>query len=377
MIEYYVVPDYLAIGHDTNYYLCPMTPILGQCLADSTDCMLPARKTVDQIRNNAPLHMNPESIPPSPLMTTLPVMNDHNNMVWVQRQPLLGTYPLGTFVAVNKKDVVISNQIYSLPSPARVLIYGWHYTSGTPIQPLCGGHILVSGAEIGWYLDEQCSSGDQQFYNQTLKADYLNDALAGINTTYYRIEPVAGSIFDGLSTMGFDDGTNGTYDVDWPDVLSPIGGSTPCISYPGLTNEIRGIQYQGLIGTGLSNAKFVNLGVPIEAIYPDAARDEMMLRIINFFRSSSSTAINEFRASAISAYPNPFCSSTSIAYNVDVVIDAIVITNMLGEMVKQIENIGTTGILCIELTDYASGLYICQIISNGRIFASEKLIFQR
>lgn len=44
-------------------------------------------------------------------------------------------------VAGNKKDVVISNQIYSLPSPARVLIYGWHYTSGTPIQPLYGGHI--------------------------------------------------------------------------------------------------------------------------------------------------------------------------------------------------------------------------------------------
>ena len=38
-ITYYVIPDYLAVGCDTNYFICPMTPILGQMIADSLDCI--------------------------------------------------------------------------------------------------------------------------------------------------------------------------------------------------------------------------------------------------------------------------------------------------------------------------------------------------
>src|SRR6266404_2256546 len=28
-VTYYVIPDYLAIGCDTNYFLCPMSPMLA------------------------------------------------------------------------------------------------------------------------------------------------------------------------------------------------------------------------------------------------------------------------------------------------------------------------------------------------------------
>ena len=43
-ITYYVIPDYLALGSASDYFLCPMTPILAQQLADSTGCILPTRK---------------------------------------------------------------------------------------------------------------------------------------------------------------------------------------------------------------------------------------------------------------------------------------------------------------------------------------------
>ena len=46
---YYVLPDYTAIGCDTDYFLCPMTPLLAQRIADQIGCTLPTSKMVDDI----------------------------------------------------------------------------------------------------------------------------------------------------------------------------------------------------------------------------------------------------------------------------------------------------------------------------------------
>ncbi len=43
-----------------------------------------------------------------------------------------------------KKDVVISNRLQERPN--RVAIFGWHYTTGVPIQPLTIVH-------VAWYVD--------------------------------------------------------------------------------------------------------------------------------------------------------------------------------------------------------------------------------
>lgn len=140
IVEYYVIPDYLALGCDSDYFLCPMTPLLAQRIANYTGTSVPTRKMVNQIWKQAPCHLSPQSIAPSPQITTVPVFADHDSMVWVSRSAQLATHPLGTLVGGDKKDVVISNIIYGYPSPGRVVIYGWHYLSGTPIQPLYNGH---------------------------------------------------------------------------------------------------------------------------------------------------------------------------------------------------------------------------------------------
>jgi hypothetical protein len=46
----------------------------------------------------------------------------------------LGSARRGGLVAGHKKDVVVSNRLGE--REGRVAIYGWHYTSGQPIQPL-------------------------------------------------------------------------------------------------------------------------------------------------------------------------------------------------------------------------------------------------
>ncbi|MEP0005153.1 MAG: hypothetical protein ABJ387_01920 [Balneola sp.] len=138
-VTYFVTPDYMAVGSDSNYFLMPMTPILAQKLADSLSFTLPTKQMVDQIWGESTAKLSPSPIAASSEMTTIPVMWDHNITVKAQRAEQLSEEPLGALVAGHKKDVIISNRIYG-NSSNRVVIYGWHYLSGTPIQPVYAGH---------------------------------------------------------------------------------------------------------------------------------------------------------------------------------------------------------------------------------------------
>jgi hypothetical protein len=141
---YYVTPDYFAIGSDTDYFLTPMTPLLAQRLADRLDCSLPTRKMVNQIWTNAAVKLTPSTIPADPDMITVPYFAQHNAAVRTQRNATTNAHPLGALVGGDKKDVIISARIYTnFASPSitkTVVIYGWHYTSGSPIQPVYNGH---------------------------------------------------------------------------------------------------------------------------------------------------------------------------------------------------------------------------------------------
>jgi uncharacterized protein (TIGR02597 family) len=143
-VTYYVTPDYMAIGSDSDYFLEPMTPLLAQRLDTLLGTIRPTRKMVDQIANRALVHLQPNPIPPDPNMITVPYFNQHNTMVWTQRVVTLGSFPLGSLVDGDKKDVIISPKIYtnfaqsSITKP--VVIYGWHYPDGTFIQPEYNGH---------------------------------------------------------------------------------------------------------------------------------------------------------------------------------------------------------------------------------------------
>ena len=143
-LSYYVTPDYMAVGSDEDYFLIPMTPILAQEIADSLGLSLITRKMVDAVWLHAELQVEPIPIDPSSDMVTIPVFADHNELVWTQRMETIDQFPLGTLVAGNKKDVVLSNQI--VDNENKVVIYGWHRTNGQPIQPLYSGH-------INWYAD--------------------------------------------------------------------------------------------------------------------------------------------------------------------------------------------------------------------------------
>jgi len=140
-LTFYVTPDYLALGSDEDYLLMPMTPVTAQILADQTGCMLPTPKMVAAISAQSSVRLAPQPLPPSPLMTTVPVFQQHNDLVRIQRAKHLASQPLGALTAGDKKDVVVTARLASVTN--RVAIYGWPKLDGSNIQPLFVRHALT------------------------------------------------------------------------------------------------------------------------------------------------------------------------------------------------------------------------------------------
>ncbi len=553
---YYVIPDYLAVGSDSNYFLTPMTPLLAQRICDALNCILPTKKMVDQIYSAAPCKLKPQPIPPSPQMTTVPVFSQHNDSVRTQRNKHISQYPLGVLVGGTKKDVIISNYIYqnlktNVPKP--VVIYGWHQLNGQPIQPVYNGHgetyadyshgirlvldsvvvngvtktfsqllsdpllcvlvsdegiiqkpyytlsgtitpapksfcvtwdsptslaisaipstgttfkafwgndglyfndstsefsssitlydlpadstfffklraessqgyslfsevlaavtsskepevlivngfdrgssgntynfirqhgsafmnngypfssatndavlqgldalqnytvvdyilgdestadesfsdaeqelvkeflrhggkLFVSGAEIAWDLDYKGSASDKDFIHNFLKHRYVYDAPNNQAGVYYQAEPEAGNIFDGIGLISFDNGTQGTINVRYPDVITGINGGINCLKYLNVTNQYAGIYFEGIFSGGSIEGKVICIGFPFETIYPESKRNSFLEKVILFFNTPVSVSeekimnVNSFHL--YQNYPNPFNPRTKIKYSV-------------------------------------------------------------
>lgn len=138
-VSYYTLPDYFCIGSDDDYFYIPMTPILAQKVADLTECSLPTKKMVDNIYKTASIKLRPQPIPPTKAMTTLPIFIAHNDSVKIETKPYLSEHNNSALTAGNKKDVIISNKIYTEKTP-KVVIYGWHKMDGKAIQPVYNKH---------------------------------------------------------------------------------------------------------------------------------------------------------------------------------------------------------------------------------------------
>ncbi|WP_316829493.1 hypothetical protein [Pedobacter aquatilis] len=138
-LSYYVLPDYLAIGSNEDFFYVPMTPMLAQKVAKLTHCVLPTKHLVDLIYQAARIKLNPQPIAPTAAMTTVPVFIAHTDSVIKQLKPFLAEHNESALTAGHKKDIIISNKIYG-ENTARVVIYGWHKSDGKAIQPVYNKH---------------------------------------------------------------------------------------------------------------------------------------------------------------------------------------------------------------------------------------------
>ncbi|HFC30935.1 MAG TPA: hypothetical protein ENJ44_07830, partial [Oceanospirillales bacterium] len=133
-----------------------------------------------------------------------------------------------------------------------------------------GGKLFISGSEIAWDLDYLGNATDKNFYNNVIMAQYLADD-AGTFTA----AGVATTPFNNLGSLNFDDGTHGTYLVDYPDVITPSNSAATCMQYLGAQSACT------YVDTG--TYQVVNLGFPFETIYPKSKRAELMSETMDYF----------------------------------------------------------------------------------------------
>lgn len=133
-LSYWVLPDVLCIGNDTDYLRTPLNPLTARKVGEVFNCVLPTKKMAMQIWAAAPVKLNP--IPNGPpyteVMQETSKFIEHNTRVQNQLQQ----YPnaLGNIITGHKKDVVYTKQLSNYPN--NVAIYGWFYPTGAPIQGL-------------------------------------------------------------------------------------------------------------------------------------------------------------------------------------------------------------------------------------------------
>lgn len=134
-----------------------------------------------------------------------------------------------------------------------------------------GGRMLVSGAELAWDLDALGTAADRAFLQTVLGVRYVSDDAA----THQLQAGIAGTVSADVPAGAFDDGTSGTYDVDYPDVLAAADAlGQVCLRYG--NGLVAGIQRVN------GNTRTVVLGFPIETITSPAIRAQLLQRIVSF-----------------------------------------------------------------------------------------------
>jgi len=128
----FVTPDCLAVGSDHDFFRVPMRPKTAQAIADACEASLITAKISDEVFRQAEVKLEPRPLTKDRDATATFCV--HHHIIEEQRKG----QPLGLLVAGIKKDVVLTNRLAEKPN--RVAIYGWHYPSGRPIQPLYVGH---------------------------------------------------------------------------------------------------------------------------------------------------------------------------------------------------------------------------------------------
>lgn len=178
-LMFWVLPDYLAIGSDQDFFRIPMSAITAQQFADSIQGILPTRKMVDMIFQQSTVRLAP--------ITYYPVGNENEQVEKfyahqraIQTQLKKTDWKPGQLLSGIKKDLVTSRKIQDSARIGHIVLYGWHHPDGSPIQPLTnihhGGYVDYShGARI--VANQMLLDGDTTTVEALLKDPILHSLL--------------------------------------------------------------------------------------------------------------------------------------------------------------------------------------------------------
>ncbi len=246
-----------------------------------------------------------------------------------------------------------------------------------------GGKLFVSGSEVGYDLSDKGDNNDKLFYEKFLRANYISDAAGGRQANY-NAYGVQGTLFDGVN-LSFDDGTQGSYDVDWPDGIKPISNEEINLKFEGVDYDSSGgagISYRGGFGGSPLSGGLVYLTIGFESIYPENKRNIIMKRVMHYLDGPFTSIMDENqlvpdKPRITALYPNPSNKSISIEFQIirHTPIAYLSITDILGRELfnMSVQSLPTknqkfnwTGTLK-NGTEAPSGIYIAKLSQGNQL----------
>jgi hypothetical protein len=181
----FVMPEYLAIGSDSDFLRIPMNLHTARAVAERFNCLLPTRKIVDSVYAESANRLTPQPLPAGPQMTSTAYYRTHNGMI--DQQAETRRIPVGPLISGHKKDVVLTNLLAR--RPGQIAIYGWHRGVGAPIQPLSTVHgATYADYSHGIRLVSKMAVVDNQ--HRSLSEIMQDPALANIVSDEGSLRPV-------------------------------------------------------------------------------------------------------------------------------------------------------------------------------------------
>jgi hypothetical protein len=252
-----------------------------------------------------------------------------------------------------------------------------------------GGNLFISGSEIGYDLAANGSIPDNFFYRHYLKARYLEDTPDGLAGSCYTVRPVPYGLFEDIGEISFDDGTQGTINVDYPDVIEAASGGVDVLTYQTGESGIRsaGVAFQGLFPEGTLTGRLVHLAFPLETVYPLETREAIIERVLQFFagqlgplqiKSNPGLAVSSFDLKQ--NYPNPFNPLTTIEYHLPGTGTAsLIVYDALGKKVKSLVDgrlrKGSHKVT-FDGSDLASGVYVYVLRSGNYVMRKKMMLLK-
>ncbi|MCX6135076.1 MAG: T9SS type A sorting domain-containing protein [Ignavibacteriales bacterium] len=284
-----------------------------------------------------------------------------------------GLFSLGDYTIVDYilGDESTADETFSAAEQAKVKTY---------LQN--GGRLFVSGCEIAWDLDAKGSVTDKDFFNNYLKMKYAADAPNGSSSSTYQAEGLTGTVLADVGIISFDDGTHGTFDVTWPDVIRPFSGSVGCAKYAGLDTSFgfSAVSFQGMFPSGMKEGRLVAFGFPFETMYPESIRTQVFANILKFFSTISAIGHGDALPEGcllFQNYPNPFNPTTAISYQLSAVSSvALKVFDVLGREIATIvsdKQQPGTHIVQWNASHVPSGVYYYRLETNN-VFLTKRML---
>ncbi|MFZ5518657.1 MAG: MBL fold metallo-hydrolase [Candidatus Zhuqueibacterota bacterium] len=240
---------------------------------------------------------------------------------------------------------------------------------------MAGGHLLLTGQNIGYDLCADGAPGDSLFFSNFLCSHFLSDSATATMTMGTRGHPMTNGLFVNLT---------GPYDCadnqNSPDVITPIAPATTILNY------IPGFKCAGICAEyGAAGGRLVYLAFGFEGIAgpQENSANALLQNILAWFGTSTDVILSEDDAHRVSVcrllqnYPNPFNARTQIRYSIaEGAPVTVTVFNILGEklfvLVREFQFPGDYQV-SLDAMHWPSGVYL-YTLEAGDFIQTKKLL---